>query len=71
MSINVKVIRMPALVRDVELSDGATVADALNAASITVDSGEQMSVNGSSATLTTVLTDQARIVLARGAKGNR
>jgi sulfur carrier protein ThiS len=71
MSIQVKVIRMPALVRDVNLPDGSTVADALREAQITADDAEQITVNGNATTYTAVLTDQARVVLARGAKGNK
>jgi hypothetical protein len=69
--ITVKVIRVPGRVQEVGLGDGATVADALAAASETVGSGEKITVNGSDATQSTTLRDGAKIVIAKGAKGNK
>ena len=69
--INAKVVRVPGAVVDVVLEDGATVADALSAANITVGDNETLTINNTAATQSTVLTDGARIVLAKAAKGNR
>lgn len=68
--INAKVVRVPGAVVDVVLEDGATVADALAAANITVGENEALSINSTPATTSTALTDGARIVLAKAAKGN-
>lgn len=69
--INAKIVRVPGAVIDVVLNDGATVADALTAASITVGSNESLKVNNDNATLETPLFDGARVILAQSAKGNR
>jgi hypothetical protein len=66
--IFVKVIRVPGAVVEVGLDDGATVADALDAASITVATNEQVSVNGANVGTNHVLEDNARLVVARAAK---
>lgn len=68
--ITVKVIRVPGLAVEVGLEDGATVADALSAANVQIQSGEQLTVNAGAATTSTSLSDSDRIVLARSAKGN-
>lgn len=68
--ITVKIIRMPAVVKDVTLPYGATVAEALDQADIDIDPSEKITVDGNTASGATVLTNQARVVLARGAKGN-
>lgn len=66
----VKVIRVPGAVKDVALNQGATVADALAAADMSVDSGEKVSLNGVDVPTSTAVTDGSRIVIAKGAKGN-
>lgn len=71
MSIDIKVIRIPGAVVDVVLNDGATVADALSAASTSVQSGEVVKVNGAVVSVDTELEDGDRVILAVGAKGNR
>lgn len=68
--ITVKVIRVPGEVKEVGLVAGATVADALTQAGVTGVEGETVMVGGATADLSTTLTDGARVVLARGAKGN-
>lgn len=68
--MQVKVVRVPGAVSDLELDDGATVGDALSAAQLTVGSGETIKVNGSSATESTRLSNGDRIIVAKGAKGN-
>lgn len=68
--IEVKVVRVPGAVKDVMLNDGATVADALSAAGITLESGEAAKVNGSDVDSTTTLSNGDRVILAKAAKGN-
>ncbi len=70
MSISVKVVRVPGAVTEVELNDGATVADALAAAGTSLSSGEAVKVDATPAELTTTLSDGNRVVIAKGAKGN-
>lgn len=70
MSLSIKVVRVPGAVTDLELEDGATVADALRAASITVGSGEAVKVNGGSADANTRLSNNDRVIVSAGAKGN-
>ena len=69
MSITVKVIRVPGAVSEVGLNDGATVQDALDAASVTVGESEVMKLEGVTTPANTVVTDGARIIVAKGAKG--
>jgi hypothetical protein len=68
--ITVKIIRVPGLAVEVGLNDGATVGDALAAANVTINAGEQLSVNTVEATTSTVLADGDRVILAKAAKGN-
>lgn len=68
--IEVKVVRVPAVMKDVALEDGATVADALRAADLSVQTGEKIQVNGVDATPSKVLSNGDRVILAKGAKGN-
>ena len=70
MSIIVKVVRVPGLVQDVGLSDGATVADALTAANTQVEANEALKLNGADATSSTALSDGDRIIIGKGATGN-
>lgn len=69
MSITVKVIRVPGSVKEVGLSDGATVSDALNEVGTSVAEGEALQVNGATVAMDHVLSDGASIVIAKGAKG--
>ena len=68
MSIFVKCVRMPGAVKEVGLNDGATVAEALSAAEMTVGDTEGLTVNGTAATSDTVIYDGDRVVLAKEAK---
>ena len=68
--ITVKVIQVPGAVVEVALNAGATVADALNAANITVGEGEGLKVDGNDATETQTLSDGQRVIAAKAAKGN-
>jgi len=69
--IDVKVVKVPGAQVEVALEDGATVREALEYAGKTVDEGQTVQVNGTQADLDTPLTDGARVVIAKGAKGNR
>lgn len=69
--INVKVIRIPGFVKPVLLSDNATIADALQAAEVTLGTNEACTLNGTSAGVHEQLREGDRIVLAVGAKGNK
>ena len=66
--ITIKVVRVPGAVVELGLNEGATVADALAAADITVSPTEELTVNGHTTTPDAVLSDGARIVLAKSAK---
>jgi UPF0288 family protein (methanogenesis marker protein 3) len=68
MSIMIKIVRVPGTVTEVGLEDGATVQDALDTADTYVAENEAITVNGVPATPSTPLTDQARVVISRGAK---
>jgi hypothetical protein len=69
MAIIAKVIRVPGAVVEVGVEDGATVSDALSAAGVTLTSGETLKLNGSDADTDAVLSDGARILIAKAAKG--
>lgn len=68
--ITVKVIRVPGVAVEVGLNDGATVTDALTAANTSLQSGEQLTINGAPAELNSSLSDGDRVILAKAAKGN-
>lgn len=67
--ISVKTVKVPGAITEVMLEDGATVQDALDAAGINgISSSEGLSVNGNTATTSDVLSDGARVVIAKAAK---
>lgn len=66
--ITAKVIRTPGAVVEVGLEEGSTVQDALNAANMTVGANEAVTVNGSTVVLSSLVTEGARIILAKEAK---
>lgn len=68
--ITVKVMRVPGATQEVALDSGATVGDALSAASMNVASGESVKLNGAATDLSSTLSDGDRIIIAKGAKGN-
>lgn len=70
MAISVKVARIPGQLQEAMLDDGSTVAQALSACGLTVESGEQLSVNGTACDNTRTLIDGDRVVIVKGAKGN-
>ena len=67
--ITAKVIRVPGAVTEVGLESGATIADALTAASVDVGSGETVKLNGGDTSMDAVVSDGARILVAKAAKG--
>ena len=67
-AIFVKVVRVPGAVSEVCLPEGATVADALEAAGITPSANEEVSVNGHKADLSTTLYDTNRVIVSKAAK---
>ena len=67
-AIFVKVVRVPGAVSEVCLPEGATVEDALTAASITPSSSEEISVNGHPVIVGHRLNDGDRLILAKQAK---
>lgn len=67
--ITLKVIRVPGQVVEVGLDAGSSVQDALNAADVSVGSGESVKLNGADANMTDVVTDGSRILVAKAAKG--
>lgn len=71
MSISVKVCRIPGSVNEVILNDDATVADALSAAGQTVGAGETVNLNGFNTTTDAPVNDGDRVIIAKGAKGNK
>jgi hypothetical protein len=68
--IFVKVIRIPGAVTEVALSAGASVADALSAASIEPTGSEAIKVGAETVEQGYTLTDGDRVVISQGAKGN-
>jgi sulfur carrier protein ThiS len=69
MSITIRVIRVPGATKELVLPDNTTVEDALQAAGTSVSSDEALQVNGANTTMDTILTDGARVTIAKGAKG--
>jgi putative ubiquitin-RnfH superfamily antitoxin RatB of RatAB toxin-antitoxin module len=66
----VKVIRVPGAVKEVGLEDGATVADALEAAELQKGENEALKVGSKNASLSDALSDGDIITISKGAKGN-
>lgn len=69
--ITVKVIRVPGAVKEVGLEEGSTVEAALAAAELSVSDGEGVKLNAADTTMDTVLSDGDKIIIAKGAKGNK
>jgi putative ubiquitin-RnfH superfamily antitoxin RatB of RatAB toxin-antitoxin module len=70
MDIEVKVCKVPGALQVVMVREGATVQDALNAAGITVQSGELVKLEGLDTSMTSVVSNGSRVVVSKGAKGN-
>lgn len=69
MAIFVKVVRVPGAVTEVALTDGATVGDALAAAGIELGGSDRLTLGAEPTTTDAVLTDGARVVISKDAKG--
>ena len=69
MSINVKVGVVPGSVNEFVLEDGAKVSAALDMAGLSA-TGYSITVNGASATVDTLLSNESRILLTKSIKGN-
>lgn len=68
MTMFVKVARVPGAVVEVSLNDGATVGEAIATSGIDAGNYSSLTVNAQPATLDTVLTDGARVVMSMEAK---
>lgn len=68
--ITVKVMQIPGAIREVALEDGATVADALTAAEMTLHSGYVLKVDGSEASQDDMLSNGQNVTMSASAKGN-
>lgn len=68
--IQVKVIQMPGLIRDVQVADNALAGDAIRAAGINNLDGYTIKVNGLEANANTSLADGSSVIVSQGAKGN-
>lgn len=66
--ITVKVIRVPGAVSEIGLTEGSTVADALQTSGMSPGDGEQITLNGVATSSDAVLSDGARLVISKGAK---
>jgi hypothetical protein len=66
--ITMKVVRMPGKTTEVVLEDGATVADALAAAELTLGGNEKMTINGETAVMDDPVFGGDRVILAKDAK---
>ncbi len=68
--ITVKLAQLPGAMADYAVEEGTTVGQLLTIAEVTPNTGVSISVNGSPADQETVLSDNATVILALGAKGN-
>lgn len=66
--ITVKVMLVPGAVKELALDDNSTVGQALAAAEIDNAEGYPIKVDGATATLSTVLSDGSRVILAKSSK---
>ena len=69
MPITTKVVRMPGLMQEVMVMDGATVADVLAAANIELATGESLAQNGAPASTTDAVVANGAVVISKAAKG--
>lgn len=68
--IFVKVGKVPGATTEVVLNQGATVADALSAAGIEMTSTTLIKLNGGEVNTSDTLSDNSRLIVSDGAKGN-
>ena len=62
--------KMPGLISSVVLEGGATVADALAQANITVENGQEIRMDNNTVSLDTEVTNNALIIVTKMIKGN-
>lgn len=67
--INIKVIRVPGQVKDITVPETTLLGEALNIASMSPGTGEAVQLNGNPAQMDAHLSDNDRIIIAKGAKG--
>lgn len=68
--ITVEVAKMPGVMQKVTVAEGATVADALEAANLANETGYEIRLDGDVVDASTVIEDGATIVLTKMIKGN-
>lgn len=68
--LTVRVGKMPGLISSVVLEGGATVADALAQANITVENGQEIRMDNNTVSLDTEVTNNALIIVTKMIKGN-
>lgn len=68
--INVQVAKMPGAMKTIVLEQGSTVADALRIAEIEVAAGYEVRVDNDKAEMTTVLNNNAVVIVTKMIKGN-
>ena len=66
--LTVKVVQVPGRVVELALEDGSTVAEAIEAANISISPNESLTLDGRPATASDTLYDGARIIAAKNAK---
>ena len=68
--IEVKVVKVPSVVKTVALDDGATVEEALSTANVDIPDNHQVTVNGEKVDVDTTLNNCDKIIITKSAKGN-
>jgi hypothetical protein len=68
--ITIKIGKLPGRIVEISLNGGRTVADAIEAAEIGDVAGYEVRANGAPATMTTVLSNGATVLLLKKIKGN-
>lgn len=68
--MQVVVTRVPGRTHTVEIPENGTVGEALNAANLALASSEACKLNGATASLDDRCSEDDRIIVAKGAKGN-
>ena len=68
MTMFIKTVEVPGAVKEIALEEGATVADALETAGLSVANNQSVTINGAPASNDDVLTDGARLIISKSAK---
>jgi len=68
--MEVQVIRVPGNTNTVEIPEGGTVGEALNAANISLGGNESCKLDGNSASASDRCSEGSKVIVAKGAKGN-